>query len=57
MERLVEDRLGPSGRLDQAFALFEFAWHHLWGIIRDQHPDWTEQKVRAEVCRRVQDIQ
>lgn len=36
-------RIGPIGRLNAAFGLYEFAREHLIANLRKQHPEWTEQ--------------
>jgi hypothetical protein len=50
-------RLGPVGRLNAAFGLFDFAREHLTVNLRREHPDWTADQVRAVVRERLSSIQ
>ncbi len=43
----------PRERLRIAFDLWTSTRNLLEGILRSQHPDWDNQKVQAEVARRM----
>jgi hypothetical protein len=43
----------PGERLRVAFGLWTSTRILLKGILRAQHPDWDDQRIRAEVARRM----
>ena len=43
----------PGERLRVAFGLWTSTRIMLEGVLRAQHPDWDDQRVRAEVARRM----
>lgn len=43
----------PGERLRVAFGLWTSTKFLLEGILREQHPDWDDQTIRAEVARRM----
>lgn len=47
-------KLGPAGRLDLAFSMFDFACEILAASVRRRHPDWNQQQVARAVRARLQ---
>jgi len=45
-------RMESWQRLQVAFELYDFAWRMVTLQLREGHPNWTEEQVRAEVLRR-----
>ena len=43
----------PTERLAMAFESNRFVRARIAAHLRDQHPEWTDEKVVAEVARRV----
>jgi hypothetical protein len=46
-------RKSPRERLHIAFGLWSSTWTVLTGLLRSQHPDWEDEKIRKEVARRM----
>lgn len=54
-ERIQDElirRMTPGRRLQIARELYETAWQLKEAGLRRQHPDWSEEEIRAK-CRRV----
>jgi hypothetical protein len=45
-------KMTPEQRLKQAFAMWETAKTLTRGVLRQEHPDWTEERVQRELARR-----
>lgn len=43
----------PGERLAVAFGIFDTARLMLSGTLRQQHPDWTEERIQQEVAKRL----
>jgi len=43
----------PLERLQIAFGLWRSARHQLASHLRNQHPDWEEDKLNSEIARRM----
>ena len=43
----------PSERLNQAFGMWDFAKNMIRGVLRQEHPDWTEEQILREAARRL----
>lgn len=54
-EAMVEvyRRKTPAQRLAVAFGLWSATRQFLLNVVRDQHPNWGDQRVRREVARRM----
>lgn len=46
-------RKTPAERLKQAFAMWDFAKTMIRGVLRQEHPDWTEEEILREAARRL----
>ena len=46
-------RLGPTGRLNQMFEMYEFARNLISGVLTQNHPDWSKARIAAEVRKRM----
>jgi hypothetical protein len=46
-------RMSPAERLNQAFAMWESARNMVRGVLRQEHPDWTEEQILREAARRL----
>jgi hypothetical protein len=44
----------PTERLAMAFESNRFVRARLKAHLRDQHPEWSDEQIRAEIARRVQ---
>lgn len=49
----VVRRMSGAQRLQAANAMFNAARKMIAARVREQHPEWTEDQVRAEVARRM----
>jgi hypothetical protein len=45
----------PGQRLERGLRFIGQAWHFKAAAVRVHHPGWSEEKVKSEVHRRVQD--
>ena len=43
----------PTQRLDTVWSMWRFARDMLLGVIRSEHPEWTEEAVARDVARRM----
>jgi hypothetical protein len=43
----------PAERLLIAHGMWRFARDLIVGVLRREHPDWTEQTIREETARRL----
>jgi hypothetical protein len=50
--RVLRDKT-PSERLVQAFRIWESARAVVQGGVRQQHPDWNEERILRETARRL----
>lgn len=46
-------KMSPAERLNQAFAMWESAREMIRGVLRQEHPDWTEDQVIREAAQRL----
>lgn len=46
-------KMSPAERLNQAFAMWESARDMVRGVLRQEHPDWTEEQILREAARRL----
>lgn len=43
----------PAERLQMAFGMWECAKNFIRGVLRQEHPDWTEEQILRETARRL----
>ena len=43
----------PAQRLKASDDMMRFTRSLLWGVLRAEHPDWSEEDIRREVARRI----
>jgi hypothetical protein len=43
----------PAERLSQAFRMWAFARDFIRSVLRQEHPDWTEEQILREAARRL----
>ena len=43
----------PAERLQIAFGMIDSAISMLRAMLADQHPDWSAERIQAEVARRI----
>jgi hypothetical protein len=43
----------PAERLEIAAGLWRFARDLIQRLLREEHPDWTDAQINAEVARRL----
>ena len=43
----------PAERLQRAFSMWDFAKNMIRGVLRQEHPDWTEEQILREAARRL----
>lgn len=43
----------PAERLQQAFGMWDVAKNMIRGVLRQEHPDWTEEQILREAARRL----
>lgn len=46
-------RKDPRERIAVGFGLWRDAWNMLSHLLAARHPDWTEERIRLEVVKRM----
>lgn len=46
-------KLTHAERLKQAFGMWDAARNMVRGVLRQEHPDWTEEQILRETARRL----
>ena len=43
----------PAQRLDMTFRMWDFARDLITNVLRQEHPEWSQQEVHRETVRRL----